>query len=308
MIPETYSFTRYLKAKKSVDDRALNRVVFDALRNAVSADPKNQPLRVCELGAGIGTMLTRMLDWGLFKHAEYTSIDKHLQNIEAAQNYLQGWADERSYHTRNRDGEVLITSNDTEVLVHLVAAEVEEFIESRPEANWDLLVANAFLDLVILPDSLEKMFQWGKEAFWFYFSINYDGLTILEPVIDEQFDQHVLALYNATMNKREVRGVHFGDHQTGRHLLSYIPMLGGSILSAGSSDWVVLPGPGGYSGDEAYFLHFIIHTIYAALKDHPNLNQKQFDHWIQLRHDQIESRKLVYIAHQLDIFGKNRTE
>jgi hypothetical protein len=263
---------------------------------------------VCELGAGIGTMLTRMLDWGLLKHAEYTAIDKHLQNFEATQNYLQSWADERSYQIRKHNGDVFVTNKNTEVLVHLIPAEVEEYIESRPGVNWDLVVANAFLDLVILPNTLEKIFQWGKETFWFYFSINYDGLTILEPIIDEQFDQHVLALYNATMNKRQVRGVRFGDHQAGRHLLSYIPLLGGSLLSAGSSDWVVLPGPKGYSGDEAYFLHFILHTIYTALKDHPDLDKTHFDRWIQLRHAQVESRELVYIAHQLDIFGKNRTE
>jgi len=36
------------------------------------------------------------------------------------------------------------------------------------------------------------------------------------------------------------------------------------ILDAGSSDWVIFAGPQGYPSDEAYFLHFIIHTIGTA--------------------------------------------
>jgi hypothetical protein len=142
----------------------------------------------------------------------------------------------------------------------------------------------------------------------FYFTINYDGLTILEPVIDGDFDRLVLSLYDSTMKERSREGIQFGDHQTGRHLFEYITEAGGKVLAAGGSDWVVFPGTGGYPGDEAYFLHFIIETIYQALKDHPQLDQRRFLKWINNRHDQVERQELVYVAHQMDFFASNRRD
>ena len=71
--------------------------------------------------------------------------------------------------------------------------------------------------------------------------------------------------------------------------------------------WIVHPHEGGYPADEAYFLHFIIHTIYLALAGHPELDQERLVSWTAQRHAQIERGELVYIAHQLDIFGKQST-
>ena len=76
------------------------------------------------------------------------------------------------------------------------------------------------------------------------------------------------------------------------------------ILAAGSSDWVVFAGPQGYPADEAYFLQFIIHTMQQALTDHPDLDAARFADWIRRRQQQIESGDLVYIAHQIDFWGR----
>jgi hypothetical protein len=65
----------------------------------------------------------------------------------------------------------------------------------------------------------------------------------------------------------------------------------------------VFAGPEGYPADEAYFLHFILHTIYTALAGHPQLDAERFATWITERHTQVEQGTLVYIAHQLDFLG-----
>ena len=77
------------------------------------------------------------------------------------------------------------------------------------------------------------------------------------------------------------------------------------MVAAGSSDWVVFPGPEGYPGDEAYFLHFIIDTMHQALTAYPpsGLDPARFRDWIGTRHRQIETGQLIYIAHQLDFLG-----
>jgi len=77
----------------------------------------------------------------------------------------------------------------------------------------------------------------------------------------------------------------------------------GIAVRAGSSDWVVFPGPDGYPGDEAYFLHCIIDTISRALDGHPELERSRFRAWLNQRRRQIESGELIYIAHQLDVMG-----
>ena len=75
------------------------------------------------------------------------------------------------------------------------------------------------------------------------------------------------------------------------------------MLAASGSDWVVLPGPEGYPEDEAYFLHFIIHTVEEAFRGHPLLKESSLQEWVTQRHRQIEQAELSYIAHQLDFFG-----
>jgi hypothetical protein len=57
----TSGYARYLAAKTTVDDRALNRHVLAELRRLM---PAGAP-RVLEVGAGLGTMVARLMDWGV---------------------------------------------------------------------------------------------------------------------------------------------------------------------------------------------------------------------------------------------------
>ena len=105
------------------------------------------------------------------------------------------------------------------------------------------------------------------------------------------------------MDTRRLDGLSTGGSRAGRALLGHLLVVNTQILAAGASDWVVVPGLSGYPADEAYFLHFIVHTIYQAQKDKPELDLEQFEKWICQRHDQIDKKELVYIAHQLDYVG-----
>ena len=299
-----YSFTRYLAAKKSVDNRAINRHVWQVLLESLPQTSANQPLRVLEMGAGIGTMIERMLEWDLFSCADYTAIDTQTENIQHAQRRLLTWATQNGYQAAERTDGLTIGGEGIEVNTKLIDVDLFDFITDQQYfGTYDLLVAHAFLDLLDIPETLPQIFNLGRKESLFYFTINYDGLTILEPIIDQDFDHHVLKLYHRTMNDRIRDGKRFGDSRTGRHLFEHIQISGGQILAAGSSDWFVFPGSGGYPQDEAYFLHFIIHTIYQALNKHPELDASPFEEWIRQRHAQIERQELIYIAHQLDYVG-----
>ena len=67
----SYPFTRYLAAKKSVDDRALNRQVLADLRRLVPSPSAH----VLEIGAGLGTMAARLLEWQVLRSGVYTLLD-----------------------------------------------------------------------------------------------------------------------------------------------------------------------------------------------------------------------------------------
>ena len=67
----TFDYARYLAAKTTVDDRALNRPVLAELRRLL---PAGAP-RVLEIGAGLGTMVARLTDWGAVGASEYILLD-----------------------------------------------------------------------------------------------------------------------------------------------------------------------------------------------------------------------------------------
>ncbi len=310
-LPTVYSFTRYLAAKKSVDDRALNRHVWQSLQHHLPDATPETPLRVLEVGAGIGTMIERMLEWDLLAHATYTAIDTQAENIDEIRHRLAQWAishrfalaDEGPHRFRlHRSGQSITVIPETIDLFDFIARE-------QHRHTWDLLVAHAFIDLVDVPTTLPHLLSLLKPESLFYFTLVFDGGTILQPEIDPSYDAYIERLYHETMDQRLRNNQPSGDSQTGRHLFDYIRAAGAMLLTAGSSDWVVFPHAAGYPAagypaDEAYFLHFIIHTIHTALAHHPDLIPHQFADWINQRHAQIESGELIYIAHQLDFVGR----
>jgi SAM-dependent methyltransferase len=302
---ESISFIRYLEAKKSVDDRSLNSRVWDSLADQLSQLRITAPLRIIEAGAGIGTMLERMLESHLFQEAYYTGLDIEPDIIAHARARLPVWASEHGFQVECRSqGPILLKKHSQSISAEYELADIQ--IYSSSYQNWssyDLLVANAFLDLTEIRSSLPRLLRLLKNEGLFYLSINFDGVTILEPEIDPEFDRLVIDLYHRTMDERLTNGLPSGDSRAGRHLFGNVRQAGGQILAAGASDWVIFPGIDGYPEQDADFLHFIIHTIHTALRGHESLDQAYLDKWINIRHAQIKHSEMVYIAHQIDILG-----
>jgi SAM-dependent methyltransferase len=303
VIPSEYSFERYLSAKKSVDDRALNRHVWECLTENL---PAGRSLQVLEVGAGIGTMIERMLEWGALRDADYTAIDSDLDNIAAAQGRLRRWGTQHGCKVSQLtpDG-WLLKGQGIRLVVHLQAVDLFDFIhECAGERQWDLLVAHAFLDLIDIPSALPQLVKLVRPGGLIYFTINFDGATIFQPEIDPDFDDMVERCYHRSMDARITAGRPSGDSRSGRHLFKHLTQQGLRLLDTGASDWVVFAGKQGYPQDEAYFLHFILHTMQQALQSHPELETGRFSEWIAERHAQVERGELVYITHQLDLLAQ----
>lgn len=215
-------FQRYLRAKRTVDDRALNRAVWDALREGLP-----HGAQAIEIGCGTGTMVERFQSWGLVnKIAGYIGLDADPESIAAA----------RLAHPE--PGFTFFAG---------------DLFEWSPRAAGDLLVASAFLDLVDLDHALPRLGGFLKPGGLAYLPLNFDGVTIFEPA--HPLDDAVMAAYHASMDARPTGG----HSRTGRKLFQALPAAGFNILGAGASDWIVHPGAGGrYPADEAYFLEHIL--------------------------------------------------
>ena len=174
-------------------------------------------------------------------------------------------------------------------------------LSSYDNNEWilvDLLIANAFLDLLPMPQSMPKLLSLTKDLAWL--TINFDGVTSLEPAIEPALDEQVERLYHKTMDAR----LSGGDSRAGRHLFGHLREAGAQVIAAGASDWVVYATGGKYPPEEAYFLQFILHFIEEALGTEPGLDQQAFAEWLRERRAQIERGELVYIAHQMDFLAR----
>jgi hypothetical protein len=286
-----FSFPRYLLSKQSVDDRALNQQVLTELRKHLP----EPPLRIIEVGAGIGTMLRRMLRWDVIHRGEYIMVDQMNENIEFAADWLPKWSADMGLSVE-REGERQLRLSDElhDVRVRLEQADVFEYIGAQP-APADVLIAHAVLDLLPMPASMPKLLSLTKKLAWF--TINFDGLTSLEPLIDAALDEEIERLYHASMDARPTGG----DSRSGRHLFGHVRQAGAQTLAAGASDWVVHAVNGKYPQDEADFLRCILHFFEESLTGHAELDAKALRSWLSDRGGQVERGELVYIAHQLDL-------
>lgn len=300
------SFTRYLSAKQTVDDRALNARVWARLLDALPVP--DRPLQIIELGCGTGTMIERAWAWGLLRgESRYHAVDAAAENIAAAQQQLAQWARAGGLTCEVSAPYAQIADGDRRLHVTLETADVFDFARTYAGPRCDVLIAHAFLDLLHLPTALPRLLSLLRPGGLAYFTLNFDGVTALEPAVEPALDAQIESVYHRTMDERQVAGRPSGDSRTGRHLLTQLPEVGCDVLAAGSSDWVVIPQDGRYPADEAYFLHFIVQTMREALRGQPPLAEEDLDGWAERRHHQIDQGRLVYIAHQIDVLGRAGT-
>lgn len=253
-------------------------------------------IRIIEVGAGIGTMLRRLIRWDVIRQAEYVMVDEMAENAAYASEWAKVWAGESGLSVEGSGESLRLFDGRRDVQMRFERADVFDFIQKNKQPA-DLLIAHAFLDLLPMPESLPKLLSLTNGLAWL--TVNFDGVTTFEPTIDAALDAQIERLYHETMDTRP-RG---GDSRSGRHLFGHLRNAGAEVLAAGASDWVVYAVNGKYPDDEAYFLHFILRFFEESLTGHPDLDAEAFASWLQERRAQIERGELTYIAHQMDFLA-----
>src|SRR5690242_543688 len=296
-VSTTFDYARYLGAKTTVDDRALNRHVLAELCRLM---PAGAP-QVLEVGGGLGTMVARLMDWGAVGAGEYTLLDADRQLLDCSRQWLSDWAAARGVRSDLRPDGLRVG----DLRVRLVHAELGSYLEAAHGTPADVLIANAVLDLVDVPAVLPGLLRLLVPGGIYWFTINYDGESIFAP--GHPHDDQIMRAYHRDMDERFRYGRPAGESRTGRRLFHYLRAAGAPALAAGPSDWVISAGPdGSYPADEAYFLRSILYTIHNALRNRQDwVEPADLADWLAERGRQLAAGELVYIAHQLDFAGRS---
>ena len=259
---------RYLEAKRTVDDRALNGRVLARL--SVELEARDAPSLV-DVGAGIGIGLERYLELGLPAPRDYTAVDENASFLEIAEHRLRD-----RVHGR------------------FIASTLEDFASNPSErGRFDLVLAHAFLDIVELGPSLQALIGLARPGGLLYFPITFDGETIFEPA--HASDDEVLEQYHETIGSGGS-----GGSKTGRRLFPALASHPVDVLEIGSSDWIVHATEGRYSAEEAFFLGHILKMIEGAVGGEVATD------WASARRRELEKGRLLYIAHQVDYLVRKR--
>ena len=186
----TFDYARYLTAKAPVDDRALNRHVLAELRRLMPADAP----RVLEVGAGLGTMVARLMDWGAVGAGEYILLDADRQLLDCSRRWLCDWAAARGLRSDLLPDGLQVG----DLRVRLVHAELGRYLEAGHRASAEVLIANAFLDLVDVPAVLPGLLRLLVPGGVYWFAMNYDGESIFEP--GHPCDDRIMRAYHRDMD------------------------------------------------------------------------------------------------------------
>lgn len=291
----TGEYARYLAAKRTVDDRALNRQV---LERVCAALPDGE-LTVIEVGGGTGTMVCRLHDWQVISCGSYTVVDADDGLLAHGRTTLREHARSRGVPTGAtgaglRLGDLEVRFEHRELTAYLTDA----------QGGADLLIANALLDVVDVPSLLPGLLRLLRPGGVFWFTITYDGECSFQP--EHPLDDLVLTAYHRDMEGRVRHGHPAGEPRAGRHLLPLLRSAGAAQIWAGSSDWVVFSQPdGSYPHDERHFLGCILTTIERALTG--RVDATRLGTWLGARRRELAAGELIYIAHQIDVGGTAST-
>lgn len=323
--PGNSSFFNYLLAKRAIDEDSLHPRLWHAFLYYIDDRARNrsrgQPMHLLELGCGIGTMFERLYPKLSTPTLLYSAIDSEAANLIEAASRLTAFtvglgfapAEEKTTNQshvaesieKSKNVELCFEHGDGRTLrICLYCLDVQtNFPADLTNGSLpvvDGVIAHAFMDLVQCRPLLERLRPMLSPGANLYLTINFDRLTLFEPILDPELDQQIEDLYHATMDSRIHEGISAGHSRTGRRLFHDLRATGFTVLDMAGSDWVVFPQTDGYANAGAEFLYHIINFVEGALKTHPELDQDRFQHWLQQRRSQIQHRELLYIAHQLD--------
>lgn len=288
-------FPGYLAAKRTVDDRAINRRVLRRFTGELYRcfAQSSRPVDILEVGAGVGTMVARLAAWNALPfRVRYRCVDRDPEVIETAHAVLPGWLESAGYEVARDDHGIVARTGRDRLRVTLVEGDA---LDERTRA--DAVIAAAFLDIVPVRTTIHSLLGTLRPEGVVYAPITYDGTTVFQP--PHPADPIVEALYHEHMDAVRDQP---GTSRAGQHTLAAVAGTGNEVVAVGAADWEVSPAPEGYAGEEAVFLDGVLGMVGEALETTapPSLEPEVAD-WRAVRTRQLDDGTLGLVAHNLDL-------
>lgn len=277
-----HAHQRYLLAKGSIDDRAYNTDVQNALLCRCPTAP-----RIVEAGCGTGNTIKRLFDWGIDEF-DYFGVDTDPEIISFARHLSLR-------ELRHADFAVTKTETGGQLDRATFAFEQGNAHSRLPQHGAaDLFIAQAFADLVepnTMINTIEAALAPNGLA---YLPITFDGGSIFAP--EHEVDDLVERAYHRGLERA-------GQYpRAGRQLIALLGDRSGTLISAGGSDWIIRSIDGTYPADERYFLSCILDFVSMTVNpESVGLDASAFAEWLRIRRTQLDDGKLVYATHQYDL-------
>ncbi|HHP7237249.1 class I SAM-dependent methyltransferase [Longibacter sp.] len=335
----TFSYPRYLEAKRSVDERARHPKVWTTFLEAAAeialANP-GRPLRVLEIGAGVGDLAIKILNELDAESVNYTVLDVNADNLDRARERIASSLDMEA-----SEDDAFVSTSRRNHRVRFVEDDLTSFArhdrEEPDTGTYHVIVGQAIID--ILPTYISLRIAHGllRSGGLAYLPIHVDGLTEFEPTEMYDMDKRVMNVYHDTMTRTYSVDARWGPDPSGadrsdaaridgaptvcdaiavqsdgarcgRDLLIDAPGAGFDVVDAGSSDWLVRPDSktGGYVEEEDYFLACMLHFVEEALTDAASIDRSQLEDWLARRRRQLDDATLMLLVHNLDVLLRRR--
>jgi len=294
LLRESFDYVDYLEMKRSVDDDSLNKEVWDAMATWMNSQQKNRAsLRILEIGAGIGTMIERLLDHELLCLCEYTAVELESGFRDVAMQRLRHWAHDHACDFQQINSSTwLLSGKQSKITVHWIQGDALQIANQTLPDSFDLIIGHAVIDLLpvpaCMPDLLARLTREGA----CYFSLNYAGETLFLPAVPG--DIQIFEAYNNDMDKR-FPTLDWQPSQTGNMLGPWLEKQGHCVLAEGASNWELQAKPALTTN---LFIANILDTIETALATLPGLTE-----WLTIRRQQLQDSQLTFRASNRDCFS-----
>ena len=183
MINEPFDYVKYLDAKKTIDDRSLNTEVWREFSSwLVALKNQKESLQIMEIGAGIGTMIERLLDASLLGNCCYTALEPEASFKQAAKHRLQRWAElHQIKFTELTEDSWLLRGGEIQLNIKWFVEQAENIGILFKDGSFDLLLSHAVIDLLPVPDIMPIILRKLRNQGAYYYSLNFSGSTKFYP-------------------------------------------------------------------------------------------------------------------------------
>lgn len=297
---EIQNYQDYLELKLKVDYRCMNRHVFSAFKQRLTENAS-----ILDLGTGTGLMIRKIISTEPSWTLAFCGIDRDEASCAAARVSIEKELKRHNYRTYTSGGACVAEKDETRLTVTITHGDFLTDAPNLRDTAYQFVTAHAFMDLVPLGKTIDRIRAVLVPGGFFYSSINYDGVTTFLPLFeDDDFERTLLELYNGSMNRRTEADEPTGGDRAGSRLYHELHHRAFTVIDFGSSDWVVFPKNRSYQTYELRFLKYLLRMVYQEVIRQGGTDREELNRWYTQRLSDIDSGRLVLITHQTDILAR----